>query len=266
MDIKKMGLIGSTVLVMASLGMAFSNTPTAAKPATNKAVRVATPVIPATDEALTVVPPAPVAANGQTTPAAESKAVTVSPETKLGLVAPPAVMPKAGKKSGVKAVEAGAVAAKPAVAKPGVKTAAKNGPKAQSAQAGVAKPKNLFSYVRTLSYSPHPQEEEFLREKPLTLNGSEYYISVAYREKWDALDDEDGRIKAVGFDINVYQDGKKVRTLKVPEFVLKPGKMQKGQVIGLAEVAPYKFKIAIYDFTREDGGFSDFTFKFDMSS
>ncbi len=273
MDIKKMGLIGSAVLVMASLGMAFSNTPTSARPTPAKAARPAATVTAPEAEPLTLVPPAPVAV----APAAQAAPAAIAQdETKLGLVAPPAVMPKAGKKSAVKPVAAGAVVAKAdaksaakadaKAAKADTKVAAKGAPKTQAAQAGVAKPKNLFSYVRTLSYSPHPQEEEFLRDKPLTLNGSEYYISVAYREKWDALDDEDGRIKAVGFDINIFQDGKKVRTLKVPEFTLKPGKLQKGQVIGLAEVAPYKFKIAIHDFTSEAGGFSDLTFKFDMSS
>lgn len=266
MDIKKMGLIGSAVLVMASLGMAFSNTPTAAKPTPAKASRPVATVATPEAEPLALVPPAPVAVapTAQTAPAA-----VVHDETKLGLVAPPAVMPKAGKNSAVKPVAAGAALGKTdakAASKNDTKGAAKSAPKTQAAQAGVAKPKNLFSYVRTLSYSPHPQEEEFLRDKPLSLNGSKYHISVAYREKWDMLDDEDGRIKAVGFDINIFQDGKKVRTLKIPEFTLKPGKLQKGQVIGLAEVAPYKFKIAIHDFTSTSGGFSDLTFKFDMSS
>lgn len=256
MNIKKMGLIGSTVLVMASLGMAFSNTPqgaNAAPSASHAQVPSLTATANAAETTFAVVPPAPVALPVSAGPAAVNDA-------KLGLVAPPAVLPKAGKKLAVSAV-AGASSAQASV-----KTGAKKTSKAQVAQAGVKKPKNLFSYIRTLSYSPHPQEEEFLRDQPLTLNGSQYHISVAYREKWNVVDDEEGYIKGLGFDINVFQDGKKVRTLKVPDVALKNGKLQKGQVVGLAEVAPYKFKIAIHDFTTSDGGYSDVTFKFDMTS
>lgn len=138
--------------------------------------------------------------------------------------------------------------------------------KAQAAPSTAVKPGKLFSYVRLLNYSPHPQQEEFLQEKPLALNGKHYHISVAYREDWNVLGDEDAQLKKLGFDINLYENGKVVRTLKIPSTALDGKTVKKGLVLGLAEVAPYKFKIAVDSFTLKDKGIADITFKFDMTS
>ena len=146
--------------------------------------------------------------------------------------------------------------------KKGVKPA--NRVKAASAMATVKKSGNLFSYVRMLNYSPHPQEEDFLRDKPLALNGHRYWLKVSYKESWDVVDDETGSLKNIAFGIKLMEGDKVVRDLQIPAAKLDARKLKRGQVLGIAEVAPYKFNIAVDEFKVIGGGLSELVFKFDL--
>ncbi|MBF0406138.1 MAG: hypothetical protein HQM10_02200 [Candidatus Riflebacteria bacterium] len=137
---------------------------------------------------------------------------------------------------------------------------------ADKAKSKQAKQKKLFSYTRMLNYSAHPQTEEFLKEKPLVLNGNKYHIAVTYIEDWKSADDENGDLKKLGFEIDVFENGKKIRNLKLPKVALSPKNIQKGQVLGLAEVAPYNFKIELKDFKVKRKGVSEVLFDFELTS
>jgi hypothetical protein len=154
-----------------------------------------------------------------------------------------------------------AVAAKAASAKKAENTA-----KVASAQAPAQKtePKNLFTLVRMLNYSPHPLDEELLRQAPLNLNGNNYRFSVKYDEDWKVINDEEAYMKGISFEISVMENNQKVRSLKTPKVAINPASIKKGQVLGIAEVAPYKFTISVEEFTKTKKGISELVFKLDL--
>ena len=127
-----------------------------------------------------------------------------------------------------------------------------------------AKPENLFSYVRLLNYAPHPLKEEFLKRKPLALNGKNYWFAVKYDEDWKVVGDEEGYIKGISFEIDIMERNAKVRSLKTPKVKINPATIQKGMVLGIAEVAPYKFKISVEEFKKSRKGISELVFKLDL--
>lgn len=282
MDFKKVGFIGTAVLVMGSFAMAASNAP-------RNLARVANPV--------PVLKRTPVQAHEAGVPAV-SQAVAPAQMGKLELVPPPAELPKAASHAMVTSVTPvapaapksasvdarvlklaqdvlgnpkgkgkAAVAASPVLpthASRAVPPAAKVKP--QAAVAPARKPGKLFSYVRMLNFSPHPQQEEFLKDKPINMMGNNYHIDVSYNEDWKMISDEDGFLKKIGFSINLYENGKVVRTLKTPPVALDPKSIHKGQVLALAEVAPYKFNVAVDSFTGTPEGIKELVFKFDMTN
>ncbi|GAB1354179.1 MAG TPA: hypothetical protein PLK28_11910 [Candidatus Rifleibacterium sp.] len=138
--------------------------------------------------------------------------------------------------------------------------------KAEVAQAPAMKtdPKNLFTLVRLLNYAPHPLTEELLKHAPLTMNGNNYWFSIKYDEDWKVFNDDDGVIKGISFEIDVMENNKKVRSLKTPKVAIDATKIKKGQVLGIAEVAPYKFTIKVEEVTKNKKGVSELVFKLDL--
>ncbi|NLI76428.1 MAG: hypothetical protein GX442_08305, partial [Candidatus Riflebacteria bacterium] len=134
----------------------------------------------------------------------------------------------------------------------------------QAAAAPAAKPGKLFSYVRLLNYAPHPQTEEFLKDKPLALRGRNLWFSVRYIEGWKALNDDEGLLQDVAFEISLMDGEQKIRTLKTPKVAIKADKMAKGQVLGIAEVAPYRFYITVDQVTLKKKGVAELVFKLDL--
>ncbi|RCK80212.1 MAG: Transcriptional regulatory protein algP [Candidatus Ozemobacter sibiricus] len=134
----------------------------------------------------------------------------------------------------------------------------------QSAAAAAAKPGKLFSYVRLLNYAPHPTVEEFLKDRPLVLKDRQYWFSVKYIEGWKALNDEEGLLQNVCFEISLMDGDRKVRTLRTPKVDLKPERIAKGQVLGIVEVPPYRFYITVDQFTLKKKGIADLVFKLDL--
>jgi len=124
--------------------------------------------------------------------------------------------------------------------------------------------KNLFTLVRMLNYSPHPLDEDLLRQAPLALNGNNYWFTVKYDEDWKVLSDEEAYMKGISFEISVMENNKKVRSLKTPKAAINPANIKKGQVLGIAEVAPYKFTISVEEFTKTKKGISELVFKLDL--
>jgi hypothetical protein len=133
-----------------------------------------------------------------------------------------------------------------------------------SAMGRASKPAVLFSYVRMLNFSPHPQEEEFLRDKPLALNGKNYHFLVRYHEDWTVLGDEEGDLKGISFEIDILENGTKVRSLKTPKVNLSNKSLKKGQVLGVADVAPYRFVITVDDYLVNKKFINELTFKLDL--
>lgn len=248
-DKKKVFFIGSGILIMGSLSWAASTTPQAA--ATLRA-RTAVPGFQRAAGASHVRPAAPPVVPGD-----------------LALVPPPAELPAPNAPIAVTPVKPAGKGVAAAVAAQPAKTVARQPAsrvKAAAAMATVKKNGNLFSYVRMLNYSPHPQEEEFLRDKPLVLNGHRYWLKVSYKESWDVVDDETGSLKHIGFGIKLMEGDKIVRDLQIPSAKLNAKKMKRGQLLGIAEVAPYKFNIAVDEFKVVGGGLSELVFKFDLRS
>jgi hypothetical protein len=138
--------------------------------------------------------------------------------------------------------------------------------KVVSAQAPAEKTtiKNLFTLVRMLNYSPHPLNEDLLKQSPLTLNGNNYWFTVKYDEDWNVITDEEAYMKGISFEIEVMENNQKVRSLKTPKTAINPAKIKKGQVLGIAEVAPYKFTISVEEFTKSKKGISELVFKLDL--
>ena len=127
-----------------------------------------------------------------------------------------------------------------------------------------SKPRQLYSYVRMLDYSPHPTTETILKDKPVLYNGKNYHFTVTYNEDWKYVSDELSLMNGISFTINVYENGKKVRNLTTPKVQLNPQKVKKGQTIGIAEVAPFKFNIKINDVTVTKKGITVLEFKLDL--
>jgi hypothetical protein len=142
----------------------------------------------------------------------------------------------------------------------------KRAEKAVVAQAGAQKvePKTLFTLVRMLNYAPHPLDEDLLRQAPLSLSGNNYWFNLKYNEDWKVLNDDEGYIKGISFEIDVMENNAKVRSMKTPKVAIDPAKIKKGQVLGVAEVAPYKFTISVEEFTRTKKGVSELVFKLDL--
>jgi hypothetical protein len=132
------------------------------------------------------------------------------------------------------------------------------------AAARKSKPENLFSYVRLLNYAPHPLSEEFLKKSPLDLNGKNYWFAVKYDEDWKVVNDEEGYIKALSFEISIMENNTVVRKLKTPKVKIDGKKLKKGMLLGVAEVAPYKFNIMVDEFKKNNNGVSELVFKLDL--
>ncbi|MBF0498538.1 MAG: hypothetical protein HQM09_00260 [Candidatus Riflebacteria bacterium] len=280
---KKTAIIGATALVLGSLSIAFSSTPRniAAPESRSGSARSGISGRQTPSEVAYGDSAAETSFGASSRPAQNAQvpnaAGSVSPETaaapasgKLDLAAPPAALTRAKSAAMVTSTSPAAALQALAATSGASKTAPKkasivSNPKTQAAVAKASKPQKLFSYVRMLNYSPHPLVEEFLRDKPLQLNGKNYHFTVTYNENWDVVNDDEGYLKKLGFEINIIENEKKVRTLKLPPVAVNPATMKKGQVIGLAEVAPYKFKISVDSVTATEKGVSELIFKFDMA-
>ncbi len=149
-------------------------------------------------------------------------------------------------------------------AKAGVQVSACAQPETAQAPAVKADPKNLFTLVRMLNYAPHPLEEELLKQAPLAMNGNNYWFSVKYDEDWKVITDDEAYIQGISFEINVMENNKKVRSMKTPKVAINAAKAKKGQVLGIAEVAPYKFTIKVEEVVKNKKGISELVFKLDL--
>lgn len=183
-------------------------------------------------------------------------------ENKVLLVAPPAELPAAPSTRMVTSLKPMAPSVVPVqntvkVAEPVKEVAAQ-------AKAVKVKPENLFSYVRLLNYAPHPLTEEFLKKTPLAYNGKNYWFAVKYHEDWKVIGDEEGYINGISFEIDVMEGNSKVRSLKTPKVAIDKKSLKKGMVLGIAEVAPYKFTISVEEFTKTKKGISELVFKLDL--
>jgi hypothetical protein len=187
-------------------------------------------------------------------------------ETQVALVAPPreiANLPASQMVTSIAPVAPIAQTAKPNQLKV---VRNKNAAKTVVAQAPAHKtePQNLFTLVRLLNYAPHPLNEDLLKQAPLTLEGKNYWFTLKYDEDWKVINDDEGYIKGISFEIDVMEENAKVRSLKTPKVAIDPSKIRKGQVLGVAEVAPYKFTISVEEFTRSKKGVSELVFKLDL--
>lgn len=122
----------------------------------------------------------------------------------------------------------------------------------------------LYSLVRLLNYAPHPRVENILKDRPLLLGQSQYWFTIGYKEDWKVLKNDKGYIKGISFEINVMENNRKIRTLDTPKIALNASTIKKGQVLGIAEVAPYKFTITVDDFTKKKNGISELIYKLDL--
>lgn len=224
---------------------------------TMKTARTVKPVQAANaaeDKIVLVAPP------GELTPASSRMVTSLKPIV-------PTNVKHAGTAAGKVARTASPADAAAARAEAGVKPArTAKASKAEVAQAPAMKtdPKNLFTLVRLLNYAPHPLTEELLKHAPLTMNGNNYWFSIKYDEDWKVFNDDDGVIKGISFEIDVMENNKKVRSLKTPKVAIDAAKIKKGQVLGIAEVAPYKFTIKVEEVTKNKKGVSELVFKLDL--
>lgn len=183
-------------------------------------------------------------------------------ENKVLLVPPPAELPAAPSTRMVTSLKPMAPSVVPVPN--AVKVAEPVKEVAVQAKAEKVKPENLFSYVRLLNYAPHPLTEEFLKKTPLAYNGKNYWFAVKYHEDWKVIGDEEGYINGISFEIDVMEGNSKVRSLKTPKVAIDKKSLKKGMVLGIAEVAPYKFTIAVEEFTKTKKGISELVFKLDL--
>ncbi len=130
--------------------------------------------------------------------------------------------------------------------------------------AAISKPANLYSYSRLLNYAPHPLSEDILKKTPVSLMGKNYWFSVRYDEDWKVINDDEAYIRGISFEIDVMEGKNKVRSMKTPKVSIDPKKIRKGQVLGIAEVAPYKFTIKVEEFEKKRKGISELVFKLDL--
>ena len=256
---KKVALVGMGVVVMGSLcwvataSSATANEHVGRYQARNQAV-------------VAVRGPAPVAQAARSAlPAAERKLVLVPPPQEL-----PTINSKAMVTSSVGNVPTRAVPAKrllrpaPVVRRAAApRRAVKAHRQVQAAPARVRKPQMLFSYARLLNFTPHPTTEDILKDKPVALNGKNYWFKIRYLENWKVLNDDDGHLQDLAFEIKVMENDKEIRVLKTPRVALNPKKLKKGMVLGIAEVAPYRFKIIVDSFSGNRKAISELVFKLD---
>jgi hypothetical protein len=190
--------------------------------------------------------------------------VSSEADQSIRLIPPPSELPKINSKSMVTSVKAFAPVAPKRIASR--KNRARVAAKQTNVQpvSSMAKPQNLYSYVRLLNYAPHPLREDIFKKTPLALGANKYWFSVKYDEDWKVLNDEEGYIKGISFEIDVMENNRKVRSLKTPKVKLNSKKIQKGQVLGIAEVAPYRFTIKVEDFKKMRKGISELVFKLDL--
>lgn len=127
-----------------------------------------------------------------------------------------------------------------------------------------SKPRQLFSFTRLLDYSPHPTTENILKDKPVLYNGNNYYFTVTYKEDWKDVSADSACLNSICFNINVFENGKKVRDLTTPKVPLKSKNIKKGQTIGIADIAPFKFNIKVDDVTVTKKGVTVLVFKLDL--
>ena len=127
-----------------------------------------------------------------------------------------------------------------------------------------SKPKKLYTLSRFLDYSPHPTTENILKDKPVLYNGKNYHFTVTYNEDWKDVTDDFARLNSISFTICVYENGKKVRNLTTPKVQLDSKKVKKGQMIGIAEVSPFKFNISVNNMTVTKKGITELEFKLDL--
>ncbi len=123
------------------------------------------------------------------------------------------------------------------------------------------KPKTIYTLSRFLDYSPHPTTETILKNKPVLYNGKNYHFTVTYNEDWKDVTDDFARLNSISFTIGVYENGKKVRNLTTPKVQLDSKKVKKGQMIGIAEVSPFKFNISVSNMTVTKKGITELEFK-----
>lgn len=263
---RKMAVIGGAVLALGSLSIAFSSTPRHTDPAPRAMNRVPAQAAVAPQAAYATADDAGMPDMAP----AEAMAPAAMTNARLELVPPPADLPRAKSMAMVTSVSpmapAQTVSAQGAASAKVAKAAGKSAGKASDQMAAVAKPKRLFSYVRMLEFGPHPTEEEFLRDKPLQLHGKNYHFTVNYDEKWAPVGEESGDLKKIGFQINLLENGKPCRTLKIPQVAVNAKSLHKGMVLGLAQVAPYNFKIVVDSFKVRGKAVSELVFRFDLTS
>jgi hypothetical protein len=60
------------------------------------------------------------------------------------------------------------------------------------------------------------------------------------------------------------ENNKAVRNLKTPKVKIDSKTIKKGMILGIAEVAPYRFKISVDEFTKSRKGVSELVFKLDL--
>lgn len=187
----------------------------------------------------------------------------VEANQKLMLIPPPAELPSAPSNRMVTSTKAFAPSASAMKPRKAVVTQSPRRVEAP-AKATKVKPEKLFSYVRLLNYAPHPLTEEFLKKSPLSLNGKNYWFSIKYDEDWKVIGDEEGYINGISFEIGIMENNNTVRNLKTPKVAINRKTLKKGMVLGIAEVAPYKFIISVEEFTKNAKGISELIFKLDL--
>lgn len=125
--------------------------------------------------------------------------------------------------------------------------------------------KLLFTLTRLLNYSPHPLQEDLLRESPLVYNGNYYWFSICYKEEWEAKSDTEAYLQAISYIVQIVENNKVVRTIETPKIDLKT-KIEKDQKLAIIKVAPYRIDIAVDSVEYLKEGISEFTYKLELST
>lgn len=123
-------------------------------------------------------------------------------------------------------------------------------------------PKTIYNLTRLLDYSPHPTTEYLMQDQPVLFNGKQYWFVVTYNEDWKESKDS-ATMTGISFKIDVMENNKKVRDLTTPKVTLNK-KTKKGQVIGIAEVAPFKFNIKVDSVSTASNGAKELVFSLDI--
>ena len=125
-------------------------------------------------------------------------------------------------------------------------------------------PRVLYKYSRLLDYSPHPSSEELLKQTPVLFNNNQYWFNVTYLENWKGDTESTAVMTGMSFRIDVMENNSKVRSLETPKFTINSKKLKKNQIIGIAEVAPFKFNIVVEDFKKNSKGVTELIFKLEL--